>query len=128
MDEVKLTVPAMPEHLHLLRAVVSSVAARKNLSLDAIDDLQLAVDEAASFMLDLPDADELRLAVGYEEGRVVARLTIASGSEWPPPGATGSLAWKVMEGLTDEVAFTEEEGRKVIRLAKSPDAAGAVDG
>lgn len=128
MDEVKLTVPAMPQHLHLLRAVVSSVAARENLSLDAIDDLQLAVDEAASFMLDLPDAEELCLSVGFDAGKVVARLTISSGSDWPPPGATESLAWKVMEGLTDEAAFAQEQGRNVIRLAKSPDADGANDG
>lgn len=121
MDEVRLTVPAAPGFIHLLRAVVSSVGARQNLSLDAIDDLQIAVDEAASFLLALPDAEQITLRVGLDGSHIVARIAVVSESEWPPPRVEDGLAWKVMAGLTDEAGFEIDDGQRVIRLVKIPD-------
>ena len=45
-DTIAISVPARAEFLHVVRTVVGSVAARCNLTIDAIEDLRIAVDEA----------------------------------------------------------------------------------
>lgn len=121
MDEVKLTVPAMPEFIHLMRAVVASVAARQDLSLDSIDDLTIAVDEAAAYLMGSDPSDDIVLKVGVDEGSVVARVSVpASSQPWPPPEGKEGLAWKVMEGLADKADFESDGDRRAIRLTKAP--------
>jgi len=50
-DAVRITVPARAEFLHVVRTVVGSVAARNDLTIDAIEDLRIAVDEACAQLL-----------------------------------------------------------------------------
>src|ERR1700730_4895434 len=45
MGDVSLSVPAKPDFLHVVRAVVSGVGARQGLSYDAINELWLAARE-----------------------------------------------------------------------------------
>jgi len=44
-DEIHLEVPATPDLLRLVRVVASGLASRLGFSIDAIDDVRLAVDE-----------------------------------------------------------------------------------
>ncbi len=50
-DTVELTVPADPAYLSVLRTVIASLAARRDFTLDEIDDLRIAVDEAGALLL-----------------------------------------------------------------------------
>ena len=53
MGDVSLRIPAKPDFLHVVRAVVSGVGARQGLSYDAINELCLAASEAAAYLLGL---------------------------------------------------------------------------
>ncbi|MCA1840306.1 MAG: anti-sigma regulatory factor [Actinomycetota bacterium] len=121
MDHVELEVPARPEFLHLIRSVVASIGARKDLSYDDIDDLQIAIDEAGGYLLQIASQDSIfKLNVGSTSAKVTATLTTTSPrGVWPPAMGENSLAWKVLAGLTDEAEFLQGEEGPGIRLSKA---------
>lgn len=51
VDVISLTIPAAMRFVRLARIAVASIARRRGLSVRAIDDLRLAVDEAFSLLL-----------------------------------------------------------------------------
>lgn len=120
-NEVKLSVGSTGESVYLLRTVVASIAARLDFSLDDIDDLTLAVSEAAAFLLaEATHLSRLSLRVAASGSRVEAVLSIdPSGVEWPPPNVRNGLAWKILSGLADEADFVHEAGGPAIRLVKN---------
>lgn len=120
MSEVELQVPARPDFLHVLRSVVASVAARLDFTFDALDDLRLAVDEAASFLLaEKMDASVLGLKVETAGDLVVSTLWLeAAPGEWPKPGSQDGLAWKVISGLSDTAQFVLDGPYPAIKMTK----------
>ena len=100
---VSLGLPADATSIATVRAVVASVASRLALPYDTVDDLRIAVAEAATLLLTaspgatrlrvdlLPDDDDLCLTV-WVEGATV------DSDGW----AGETLAWRVIDGLTDE--------------------------
>ena len=51
VPEVRLRVPAHGAFLSLIRTTSAAVAARLELTIDEIEDLRIAVDEAAAILL-----------------------------------------------------------------------------
>jgi anti-sigma regulatory factor (Ser/Thr protein kinase) len=47
-EHVLVRVPAKPELVRVLRAVASSVATRSEMSFEAVEEVRIAVDEAAT--------------------------------------------------------------------------------
>lgn len=121
MDEaITVTVPASTDFVHILRTVVAGVAARMNLTVDAIDDLRLLVDEAASVLLSRRSGAEhlrVRIEPGADLLRVVTSSAPAGGSSLPPR-LQDTLAWQVLSALSDEVNLTSEDGTPAIAFAK----------
>jgi serine/threonine-protein kinase RsbW len=115
--EITVTVPARPDFVRLLRAVVASIGARLDLTYDRIDDLRMVVDEASAQLLRVPSRN-LTMKVAPGERMVI--LVQADGSadgEWPPPGFEDTLAWRVLSGLADEVRFElADDGRPEVRI------------
>jgi len=117
---VRLAMPADPGSISIVRAVVASVASKLDLSYDSVDDLRIAAAEASALLLtagnagtrlhaDLePVADGLRLALWVEGGD-------ATGPETGPEERSG-IAWRLIEGLTDEADVIEIDGHRGIEL------------
>lgn len=105
--DVSVRIPARAEFLHLLRAVAAGVAARRGHPLDGIEDLKIAVSEAAAYLIDVrPPAGRIYLRLFSHPTSLEAVLcTNVPAARWPPPGAERSLAWKVLSVLADEAAF-----------------------
>jgi hypothetical protein len=124
MGDVSLSVPAKPDFLHVVRAVVSGVGARQGLTYDAINELCLAASEAAAYLLGLTPADgaapggRLSVRMRADSDIDVTVMTDASVPTWPPP-AQRTLAWRILAGLVDDVSFVVEEGCPAIRLVLS---------
>ena len=113
-----ITVPARAEFLHVVRTVVGSVAARHNLTIDAIEDLRIAVDEACAQLLVARGSSvvvELTAAAG---GIQATCSTDAEVEVWPPDGIEHSLAAQVLQGLADEVAWERTAGGPAVRVGK----------
>lgn len=120
MNEVKLSVAATGESVYVLRTVLASLAARMDFSLDEIDDLYLAVSEAAAFLVNAGnEASRLNMRASSSRGGITAVLWIDGSSiQWPPPAAENGLAWKILSALTDEAQFVDEPEGPGIRLWK----------
>jgi hypothetical protein len=71
-DTVSLEVARDSEPLPLVHMVLGGVAVRRNLSFDALDDLQLAVDNILAE--DVPPGGTLSMAVTVSEDSVGIRL------------------------------------------------------
>ncbi|HLI57846.1 MAG TPA: hypothetical protein VKY26_12545 [Actinomycetota bacterium] len=116
MGEVSLAVPAKPEYLHVVRAVVSGMAARQGLTFEDIQDLCLAANEAAGYLLALPgEAHRLGLRMRSGEGLELVVSTDAPATGWPPQ-LKDSLAWRILSNLVPDVTFSVQDQSPVIRL------------
>src|SRR5690348_13045097 len=79
-DEVELRLPADSAYLSVLRTATAGLAARLDFTLDEIEDLRIAVDEACALLL--PDAVpgtnlECALDLGAEEMTITVSVTAA---------------------------------------------------
>ena len=115
-SDVAITIPARPDFVRLLRAVVASVGARLDVTYDRIDDLRMVVDEASAQLLSTP-AQTLTMRVTPGE-RLVIHVTsdaVPNGS-WPPSDLADSLAWRVLSGLADDVRFELTPDGPAVRI------------
>jgi serine/threonine-protein kinase RsbW len=119
---VRVAVPARANMLHLLRSVAASVGARMAMPLDDVEELRIAVDEAATLLLDRSEG---------EAGSLELDLTLAAGSlrvelRLEPADAVGSddelLAswpWRVITGIADEASMERSETGMTIAFMKT---------
>jgi serine/threonine-protein kinase RsbW len=119
--DVTVSVPAAPEFVRVVRAVVASIGAAMDLTYDRIEDLRLAVDEACDQLLGIP-GDDAMLRVRVTPTGTGVRVFVctdapASKATWPPSGFEDGLAWRVLTGLADEVAFELGEEGAAVHLA-----------
>jgi serine/threonine-protein kinase RsbW len=121
LESIIVTVPPSPAFLHVLRQVTLGVGSRLRLTIDDIDDLRLAVDEAATFLLTRPERSaSLSLTLDPETATLKATIAVsADGSTWPPLGLADTLPWKIISGLVDRAkAELDDAGRPSIVVYK----------
>jgi serine/threonine-protein kinase RsbW len=115
---VTIVVPARAEFLHVVRTVVGSVSARANLTIDAIEDLRISVDEACAQLL-VARGSTITVHVSVREGRVeVVSATDADVEVWPPEGVQHTLAAQVLQGLADDVSWDRDGAGPAVRVTK----------
>lgn len=125
-DEARITVPAKAEFLHVVRTVIANLAARNDLTIDAIEDLRIAVDEACAQLLAARGSTVTVDVVPTAEGIEAVCRTDAEVDTWPPEGIDRSLAAQVLQGLADTIAWERVDGAPTVRIGKrSVGAAGA---
>lgn len=102
MNTIDLAVPATPEYVGLIRSAAAHIAAHADLTIDAIDDLRLAVDEAFAVLIaHKPESGVVTIKFQIHSERLDIELTGPVGS--PPPDKT-SFAWTVLSALVHEVS------------------------
>lgn len=108
---VFVEVPATPGSVQVLRNVVAGVAARLDMPIDQIEDVRLAVTEAASLLLDEAEAAVLRMTIGSDAEALEVTLSSDGETEpWPSESALASWPWLVVKGLTDEIRAERPDG------------------
>jgi len=131
-DLVVLTLPASSAYLSVLRTATAGLAARLDFTLDEIEDLRIAVDEACAMLLvDAPPlrdgraGGDLTCRFEIEEDQLRISVTVSSGGGRLP--ARDTFAWTVLSALAGEVdTSTGPAGETTIRLAKRRLASGGV--
>jgi serine/threonine-protein kinase RsbW len=111
-DFVEVRLPAAGAYLSVLRTATAGLAARLDFTLDEIEDLRIAVDEACAILLQqavpgsvlscvfhlIDDALEVTVAAPTTDGRAPERDT---------------FAWTVLSALAGEVGSSVAEDRTV---------------
>ena len=122
-DGIALRVPASDRHLFLLRTTVAGIAGREDFTLDEIDDLRMAVEEAGAQLLRHAPAEGLELRVATARGALVVEVSalLAQGAL---DMDQESFSYMILEALTDDLATSYDDGRYVIRFSKRRAAAG----
>ena len=119
-EVITVSVPPEAGYVHILRAVTASVAARLPISIDGVEDLRLAVDEACAWLLARGrSASAMTLRLRPLDDRLEAEVSIdvADGS-WPPPDVEQSLPWRILSALVDTLSLDTDGGSPSIRVTK----------
>jgi hypothetical protein len=108
-----VSVPAAPHAVEVLRSVTGAVAARTVLGFDQVDDLRLAVSEAATRLIGVGgQRGTLREEIRTGPDSIVVRLVLcdAPDVQWPPPPGEHPFSWTVILALVDGATESLEDG------------------
>jgi serine/threonine-protein kinase RsbW len=117
-DVVILAVPANSSYLAVLRTATAGLAARLGMTLDEIEDLRIAVDEACAILLPIasPASDVtcqfrvVPLALHIDVSVPVTAAGVLPGSQ--------SFSWQVLTALAGKVTAETADGVATIHLIK----------
>jgi len=113
-EAVDLRVPADPAYLVVVRTATAGLAARLDLSIDEIEDLRIAVDEACSLLL-LGRAHPGRtLNASFSFGGGTLEVVIAGPADVLPE--TASFSWAVLRALAGDVVTGVNDSGAWIKL------------
>ncbi len=120
-DVVVVRVPAVGAYVATLRLTAASLAARCDLTIDDIEDLRLAVDEACALLLPHANANAtLDARFVLTNGCLAVTTSVASADE-ASPDRTG-FAWSVLCALASDVNVDGAPGQLAITVTKRREA------
>lgn len=97
-DRVTIQMPAEGAYLSVLRTATAGLAARLDFTLDEIEDLRIAVDEACGMLLGQAAADaSLECDFTLEDNSI--SIAVSARSQQPRPPARDTFAWTVLSAL-----------------------------
>jgi serine/threonine-protein kinase RsbW len=115
--DVELHIPADSPYLAVLRTATAGLAARLDFTLDDIEDLRIAVDEACAMVLPQALADsDLTCTFDLDPSRLTVAVT--AECESPQPPNRDGFAWTVLSALTNEVSADVHGNRLTVTLAR----------
>lgn len=101
-DVVEIVLPPDSAYLSVLRTATAGLAARLDFTLDDIEDLRIAVDEACAMLL--PHAlDGATLSCRFELHADRLDITVALPSRAEALPARDTFAWTVLSALAGQV-------------------------
>ena len=125
-DQVTVRLPAEGAYLSVLRTATAGLAARLDFTLDEIEDLRIAVDEACAMLLGqaVPGAS---LECAFTLGHDVMTIAVTAACLAPQQPATDTFAWTVLTALAGSVdAHVGPGDLLTIVLRKTRESSGSV--
>lgn len=121
---VELRLPAEGAYVSVLRTTTAALAARLDFTVDDIEDLRMAVGEAAGLCLESA-CEGADLLTGYDIGERALTVTVSTTCTARPEIDEGSFAWQVLTSLAAEVSAEAADGGLRIRLVARATPLGA---
>jgi serine/threonine-protein kinase RsbW len=111
-DVVELRLPANSAYLSVLRTATAGLAARLDFTLDEIEDLRIAVDEACALLIpDAADGGELTCLFSLSPDALSVSVEVPSRTGRAPRRNT--FAWTVLTALAGDVDARTGPGDRV---------------
>ena len=104
-EVVDLSVPADPAYLSVMRTATAGLGTHLNLTLDEIEDLQIAVDEACALLIGSDEGRDLAdrsLNTSFTVHRGVLTVRIDGPAAALP--SDENFAWTMLHALSGEVS------------------------
>ncbi|MFR9674244.1 anti-sigma regulatory factor [Streptomyces sp. TR02-1] len=111
-DFVEVRLPAAGAYLSVLRTATAGLAARLDFTLDEIEDLRIAVDEACAILLQQAVPGSV-LSCVFELIGESLRVTVSAPTTDGRAPERDTFAWTVLAALAGEVDSTVSEERTV---------------
>ena len=114
----RLSVPADGSYLAVLRTATSGLAARSHFTLEDIDDLRIAVDEACAILL--PQAvpgTSLDCSFWVRDSSLT--VEVSTTCESPRIPSEHGFAWRVLSALAHEATAHVSGQRLVLTLTRT---------
>ncbi len=127
MDEFTISIPRERPFATVVGLVVGGIAARHEVTLDVLDDLQLALDG----VLERTDDDhegQLTIELRIEGGTIAASIgpvTASTAAELEEDAGESLGLRRLLETVVDSVALTERDGGQWVELHKGYELAGS---
>lgn len=117
---IDLCVPAERNMLLIIRMTTSGVLSRAGLTLDEMDDVKMAVDEACNMLL-LQNQTFVTLSISYGYNEEAVHITIGGegGARCDEKKADANMQEVIrciLEAMVDEVEMTEQEDGTVCSI------------
>jgi serine/threonine-protein kinase RsbW len=124
-DAVEIRLPADSAYLSVLRTATAGLAARLDFTLDEIEDLRIAVDEACAMLL--PHAIETaQLSCRFHLDPDTLEVTVTVPTTRGQLPERDTFSWTVLSALAGDVdSGTDDERQVWITLRKRRGAAGS---
>src|SRR5215510_12233304 len=111
-DQVTIRMPADGAYLSVLRTATAGLAARLDFTLDEIEDLRIAVDEACAMLLpDAVEGGDLTCLFTLTENALVVSVSVPTTDGRLPSRDT--FAWTVLNALAGEVEADVDQSTRV---------------
>jgi hypothetical protein len=103
-DRIEVHGPSAEETVRVFRAVVASVGARLDMTIEQLDEWKIVVDEAATLLLRATATGGLTLVIdpAVDVVRIVVRAGAVEG-DWPGDRVRG-WPWRVIRQLATEAS------------------------
>lgn len=117
---VTLSVPAHRDFVAGIRALTRSTAMLCDLTVDDVEDLQIAVDEAATLLLPLVDErGDKQLRADFEVGPGHLRITLVVQRHADTMPDRKGLAWAMLSALDADVSVNADGSDVAIAMSRS---------
>lgn len=108
-DTVTMQCPAATQNASLVRSVAATLAVRADLTLDQVEDVRLAVDEAFSYLVTHASTDSvITCNLGTDRRRFSAEMSCTTTAMTTPD--PDPFSWMVLTALVPDVAFDLHNG------------------
>jgi serine/threonine-protein kinase RsbW len=115
-ETVTLRLPADPAYLVLVRTTAAGLGARLDLTIDELEDLRLAVNEAGGLLVAEASPDAELTAEFTVSDALTVRIS-ATTRTGETPARTG-FAWAVLSALADDVDTSADDRLVSITFSK----------
>ena len=120
MEEFTIQIPHERPFAVVADLVVGGIAARHDVTLDVLEDLQLALDSLLEH--DEADGREVSIALRVEGGTIraeVGPIAASTASALAAESGPGLGIRRLLETTMDSVTVSDREGGKCVELTKS---------
>jgi serine/threonine-protein kinase RsbW len=120
MDTVRVTIPASPQYVQVVRLVAAGLASRLGFTIDDIEDLKIGVDELASYLTGLQGRDgTLEISFQIFEDRVEITGTGRLAEDQAVREQLTDFSRMILETVVDEASLVRHDGRPTFALRKN---------
>jgi serine/threonine-protein kinase RsbW len=117
---VRVEFPADTINMAIARSVAAAIAARADLTLDQVEDVRLAMDEATSYLIKIAAPDAVVTCDLWSDAATVhASMACATAATTPPD--PDPFAWTVLTALVNSIDLTVDDSTAQLQWSLTSD-------